>query len=374
MGVHPMVGVSGLLYTIPSLALFVALPGIIGTKILDPVNVVVALTLYTVALLVLTVADGSEPSRRTSRPRRPRWCSPAHPPRAVGGAADRDPAHRRGPARRRRVQCQPRSASDALLGVPQLGLVFTSGFQLFYYIRTGGVGAVPAAGIPAPPAHPAGRPAADAVDPAGALVIGQVLQWLTDRALDGPARRAGRTVEHIAYSSSRSRSPAASPSRPGMWIGHTVRGRSSSRGSPTACGALPTLGLLILAVLLIAPPISIDLAFSFPSLIALVVLGGPPVLSRHALGIQNGTRRRGTPRTAWASPIARCCGGWSCRAPCRWCSPASELAAADHRHGDDRGVNLARRALPVLLAGQAQQLPRSPARSSWPPPCSWPAW
>jgi osmoprotectant transport system permease protein len=48
----------GLLYTIPSLALFVLLPGLLGTRILDNVNVVVAMTLYTVALLVRTVADG----------------------------------------------------------------------------------------------------------------------------------------------------------------------------------------------------------------------------------------------------------------------------------------------------------------------------
>ena len=33
------------------------LPGIIGTQILDPLNVVVALTLYTLALLVRVVAD-----------------------------------------------------------------------------------------------------------------------------------------------------------------------------------------------------------------------------------------------------------------------------------------------------------------------------
>jgi osmoprotectant transport system permease protein len=53
----------GLLYTIPSLALFVLLPGLLGTQILDNVNVVIALTLYTVALLVRTVADalGSVP-------------------------------------------------------------------------------------------------------------------------------------------------------------------------------------------------------------------------------------------------------------------------------------------------------------------------
>lgn len=49
---------SGLLYTIPSLALFVLMPIILGTKILDPVNVVVAMTVYTVALLARTVADG----------------------------------------------------------------------------------------------------------------------------------------------------------------------------------------------------------------------------------------------------------------------------------------------------------------------------
>ena len=48
---------SNLLYTIPSLALFVVIPGIIGTKILDGVNVVVALTIYTTALLVRPVMD-----------------------------------------------------------------------------------------------------------------------------------------------------------------------------------------------------------------------------------------------------------------------------------------------------------------------------
>jgi osmoprotectant transport system permease protein len=48
----------GLLYTIPSLALFVILPVILGTKALASINVVVAMTLYTLALLVRTVADG----------------------------------------------------------------------------------------------------------------------------------------------------------------------------------------------------------------------------------------------------------------------------------------------------------------------------
>ena len=49
---------AGLLYTVPSLALFVLMPLVLGTGILDPVNVVVAMTIYTVALLVRSVVDG----------------------------------------------------------------------------------------------------------------------------------------------------------------------------------------------------------------------------------------------------------------------------------------------------------------------------
>lgn len=53
-----VLAVSGLLYTIPSLALFVLMPMILGTLILARVNVIVAMTVYTVALLVRTVVDG----------------------------------------------------------------------------------------------------------------------------------------------------------------------------------------------------------------------------------------------------------------------------------------------------------------------------
>lgn len=46
-----------LLYTIPSLALFVILPSILGTRILDFANIIVALTVYAVALLVRSTLD-----------------------------------------------------------------------------------------------------------------------------------------------------------------------------------------------------------------------------------------------------------------------------------------------------------------------------
>lgn len=54
----PMIAGTGLLYTIPSLALFILLPLLLGTRVLDDANVLVAMTLYSVALLTRTVADG----------------------------------------------------------------------------------------------------------------------------------------------------------------------------------------------------------------------------------------------------------------------------------------------------------------------------
>lgn len=48
---------SSVIFTIPSLALFVVIPTIIGTQMLDPLNVILALSLYSVALLVRTVFE-----------------------------------------------------------------------------------------------------------------------------------------------------------------------------------------------------------------------------------------------------------------------------------------------------------------------------
>lgn len=45
------------IYTIPALALFVVLPGLLGTKILDELNVVVALSLYATAMMLRGTID-----------------------------------------------------------------------------------------------------------------------------------------------------------------------------------------------------------------------------------------------------------------------------------------------------------------------------
>lgn len=55
---NTLLAVFGVIYSIPSLALFVVMPTILGTKILDPLNIAVALVIYSVALLVRSVVDG----------------------------------------------------------------------------------------------------------------------------------------------------------------------------------------------------------------------------------------------------------------------------------------------------------------------------
>jgi osmoprotectant transport system permease protein len=52
-----LLSVCGILYAIPSLPLLIALPGVIGVPLRSPVNLVVALTLYGIALMVRTAAD-----------------------------------------------------------------------------------------------------------------------------------------------------------------------------------------------------------------------------------------------------------------------------------------------------------------------------
>ncbi|MFE1644558.1 ABC transporter permease [Microbacterium sp. P01] len=52
-----IITVTSLLYTIPSLPLFVILPAILGTKVLSDVNLIVALTIYAVAIMVRASSD-----------------------------------------------------------------------------------------------------------------------------------------------------------------------------------------------------------------------------------------------------------------------------------------------------------------------------
>jgi osmoprotectant transport system permease protein len=73
----------------------------------------------------------------------------------------------------------------------------------------------------------------------------------------------------------------------GVFVGHTGRGKQLIIGSTNAARALPTLGLVILLVLVIAPHIGNNLAFVIPALIVLILLAVPPILSGTVSGINS---------------------------------------------------------------------------------------
>jgi len=129
---QPLVAVSGLLYSIPSLALFVTLPLLLGTRILSPVNIVVALAIYTVALMARTVADGLRAvdpvatQAATAMGYRPlRRLLEVELPMAL-------PVIFAG-LRVATVSNISLVSVGALIGVGGLGALFTRGFQLFYF-------------------------------------------------------------------------------------------------------------------------------------------------------------------------------------------------------------------------------------------------
>ncbi|QTX04891.1 ABC transporter permease [Agromyces archimandritae] len=62
-----LLGLCGLLYAIPSLAVFVILPPITGIPLRSPVNLVIALTLYGIAVIVRTATDAFDSVDRDVR-------------------------------------------------------------------------------------------------------------------------------------------------------------------------------------------------------------------------------------------------------------------------------------------------------------------
>lgn len=119
---------SGILYALPSLPLFVVLPLILGTRILDPLNVVVALSIYGVALLVRTAVDAFDSVGRTVRSDA---VAVGHSPGQVFWKVALPLA---GPALLAGLRVVSASTMSlvsvgALIGVPSLGYFFTDGYQ-----------------------------------------------------------------------------------------------------------------------------------------------------------------------------------------------------------------------------------------------------
>jgi len=71
----------------------------------------------------------------------------------------------------------------------------------------------------------------------------------------------------------------------GLYVGHTRRGTVLVAGFANALRALPTLGLIVLLVILFGPVFISDLAFIVPSLIVLIVLAVPPIVTAAYAGV-----------------------------------------------------------------------------------------
>jgi len=118
-------------------------------------------------------------------------------------------------------------------------------------------------------------------------MINRVLAWLADPAhwqgYDGITRRL---VEHLAYSLVAVVIAALIAIPLGLYIGHTGRGRFLVVNITGAARAIPSLGLLFLAILWLGPKFSGDVAFLAPAGLVLVVLAIPPILSGAYAGVE----------------------------------------------------------------------------------------
>ena len=259
---------ASIIFTIPSLALFVVLPLIIPTRILDEANVIVALTLYTTALLVRAVPEALDAvpapvlDAATAVGYRPLTrMLKVELPLAIPVLV----------ASLRVVAVTNISmvAVGSVIGIGGLGTWFTEGYQsnksdqiiagiiaifvLAIVIDT----LIMLAGRLATPwtraarATRVGRVAAPKAKAArGMNFLNQALSFIFTAAnWGGPAGLAARIGEHLQYTVIAVIFSALIAIPIGMIIGHTGRGTFLVVTGVNALRALPTLGVLLLGVL-----------------------------------------------------------------------------------------------------------------------------
>lgn len=71
----------------------------------------------------------------------------------------------------------------------------------------------------------------------------------------------------------------------GFYVGHTGKGKFAIAGLANASRALPSLGLIVLLVIVLGPYFKTDMAFLLPSTIVLVVIAVPPIMTGAYAGI-----------------------------------------------------------------------------------------
>ncbi len=117
--------------------------------------------------------------------------------------------------------------------------------------------------------------------------MNDVLVWLTD----GQNWQGGdgiwlRTWEHVKYSGLALLVAALIAVPVGLWVGHTGRGRFLAVNITGALRAIPSLGLLFVAIMVIGPSLQGEAGVLLPTELVLIVLAIPPILAGAYAGVE----------------------------------------------------------------------------------------
>jgi osmoprotectant transport system permease protein len=117
--------------------------------------------------------------------------------------------------------------------------------------------------------------------------MGVIWDYLGNSAhWSGPEGVPARVLEHLEYTFLALAFVCLIALPLGLFVGHTGRGSVAIAGTANALRALPDFGLLVYVVLLISGRLPAGLAYLLPSVLVLVILGIPAVLSATYAGIQ----------------------------------------------------------------------------------------
>jgi osmoprotectant transport system permease protein len=113
-----------------------------------------------------------------------------------------------------------------------------------------------------------------------------MIDWFSDPAhWNGNDGIVVLVIQHLAYSSVALLLACLIGLPVGLYVGHTGRGVVFIAGFANALRSLPSLGLIALLVILFGPVFASDMAFIVPSLVVLVLLAVPPIMTGSYAGI-----------------------------------------------------------------------------------------
>ena len=117
-------------------------------------------------------------------------------------------------------------------------------------------------------------------------MINGIWAFLSDSAnWHGEDGIPARLLEHLGYSFGSVLIALLVALPLGLYIGHTGKGAGAVVGIANSVRALPTIGLLYLAVLLLQAKLPANIAYLGPAILTLVVLAVPPILSNTYAGV-----------------------------------------------------------------------------------------